>query len=189
MSTQLQKTEKPKLASLCQDLGLAQKVDNFNTLLNQDPPKAWLREHKGVQYQPIERVKNNLLIIFQDYDWSIKDIKIMANSILVYGTLTIVNPITGKESHKDGVGAWPIQLKAKSNPMQIENIVQDAIQKNAPAAESLALKNAAAKFGKFFGDGKQGPEFKPVYSAAVENIEKSATDKIKERSKLNGVLH
>lgn len=162
---------KINLPSLVNDLGIATKVDSLNTLLNQSPPKQWLASHKGVQYQPIDRVKSNLVKIFQDYDWSIKDVRVVANSILIFGTLSVTNPITGKVRNVDGVGAWPIQLKSGSNPMQIENIVQDAIQKNAPAAESLALKNAAAKLGNLFGDGVKDVEFKGVYSVDIESQE------------------
>jgi hypothetical protein len=126
-----------------------------------------MKEHKGLKYQPIERVKNNLVTIFQDYDWSIKSVSIMANSVLVYGTLSIFNPITGRQRNLDGVGAWPIQLAKGSKPLEIENIIQDAIQKNAPAAESLALKNAASKLGKLFTDGGSDVEFNGMYSKEV----------------------
>jgi hypothetical protein len=51
--------------------------------------------------------------------------------------------------------------------MQIENIIQYAIQKNAPAAESLALKNAASKLGKIFTDGGSEVEFNGMYSKEV----------------------
>lgn len=172
------------LPALCEDLGLKEKADTFNRLLNTGPKRDWLKEHKGIQYQPIERVKSNLLTVFQDYDWSIKDVRVVANSILVFGTLTVENPITGKVSSKDGVGAWPIQLSKGSKPLQIENIVQDAIQKNAPAAESLALKNAAAKFGKLFGDGTNEVEFSTMYTQ--EPIRQDASDKIRERAAKNG---
>jgi len=167
--------KKPQLPAIIENLGLAVKADNFNSILNQSPPKAWLKEHKGVTYQPIERVKNNLLTIFQDYDWSIKDVRLVANSVLVFGTLSVWNPVTGRQSHKDGVGAWPIQLKSGSKPLEIENIIQDAIQKNAPAAESLALKNAAGKFGKIFTDGGSDVEFNPIFSREVpiDEIKKS----------------
>lgn len=169
------KTKPMALATIVKDLGIAVKVDTFNTLLNTAPRESWLKEHKGNKYQPIERIKTNLTVIFQDYDWSIKDVRIVANSILVFGTLSVVNPITGKTRNLDGVGAWPIQLKSGSTPMQIENMVQDAIQKNAPAAESLALKNAASKLGKFFTDGSSDVEFTTMYSRdiPIDEIEKS----------------
>lgn len=159
---------KPNLPALVSDLGLSVKVDNFNSLLNQTPPKSWFKTHKGLQYQPIERVKNNIITIFQDYDWDVKECKIMANSVLVVGTLTVINPVTGRTRNLSGIGAWPIQLKAGSNPMDIQNIIQDAIQKNAPAAESLALKNAASKLGKLFTDGNSDVEFNPIFSKEVD---------------------
>jgi hypothetical protein len=82
MSTE---NKKPNLPAIVKDLGLSVKMDSLNTLLNSNPPSSWMKEHKGLKYQPIERVKNNLVTIFQDYDWSIKSVSIMANSVLVYG--------------------------------------------------------------------------------------------------------
>lgn len=164
-------SSKLNFPALVQDLGIAAKVDNLNTLLNQTPPKAWLKTHKGVAYQPIERVKNNLITVFQDYDWSIKDVRLVANSILVFGTLSVVNPVTGRTRNLDGVGAWPVQLDSGAKPLEIEKIKQDAIQKNAPAAESLALKNAASKLGKLFSDGGTDVEFKPIFTVDDSIIE------------------
>jgi hypothetical protein len=158
---------KPNLPAIIKELGIAVKVDNFNSILNQAPPKQWIKLNKGIEYQPISRVKNSLMTIFQDYDWAIKDVRIVANSILVYGTLTVINPITGRASSKDGVGAVPVQLKSGSKTMDIENIIHDAIQKNAPSAESFAFKNAAAKFGKLFSNGKSEVDFEPVFSREV----------------------
>lgn len=179
------KPTKINLPALCANLELSAKVDSLNTLLNQRPPQSWLKTHKGVQYQPVERVKNNLITIFQDYDWEIKNVQVVANSILVYGDLYVINPITGRTRKVSGIGAWPIQLKAGSNPTDFQNIVQDAIQKNAPAAESLALKNAAKKLGELFGDGKEEEVvFNGVYANAqeaqlrerVENFDESTLD-------------
>ena len=165
-------TQKVSLPAIVLELGLKNKVDSLNKLLNQKPPTQWLKVHKGVNYQPIERVKNNLTILFQDYDWSIKNVQVVANSILIYGTLSIINPVTGIKRSVDGIGAWPIQLKAGSTPTDFNNIVQDAIQKNAPAAESLALKNAATKLGRFFSDGKEDVEdFKGIYSVEVPDAD------------------
>lgn len=161
------KETKPNLPAIVKDLGLAVQVDSLNKVLNQSPPSGWLKSHKGVQYQPVERVKSNLIVVFQEFDWSIKDIRLVANSILVFGTLSVVNPVTGKTRNVDGVGAWPIQLDSGAKPLEIEKIKQDAIQKNAPAAESLAIKNAAKKLGNIFGDGKDDLEFEGLYSREV----------------------
>lgn len=158
---------KVALATLTKDLGLAVQVDNLNTLLNTQPPKTWYKNHKGNDYLPIDRVKNNLITIFQDYDWEIQNVQVIANSICVTGNLYVVNPVTGRTRKLAGIGAWPIQLKSGSAPTDFNSIIQDAIQKNAPAAESLALKNAASKLGKLFGGGNEEIEFAPAYSREV----------------------
>lgn len=158
---------KVQITTLTRDLGLAVQADNLNTLLNTPPPKNWFKNHKGNDYLPIDRVKNNLITIFQDYDWEIQSVQVIANSICVVGNLFIINPVTGRTRKLAGIGAWPIQLKSGSTPTDFNSIIADAIQKNAPAAESLALKNAAQKLGKLFGGGNDEIEFAPAYSKEV----------------------
>jgi hypothetical protein len=158
---------KVQITTLTRDLGLAIQVDSLNTLLNTQPPKNWYKNHKGNDYLPIDRVKNNLITIFQDYDWEIQSVQVIANSICVTGNLYIINPVTGRQRKLAGIGAWPIQLNKGSAPTDFNNIISDAIQKNAPAAESLALKNAASKLGKLFGGGNEEVEFMPAYSKEV----------------------
>ena len=50
---------KPNLPAIIKELGIAVKVDNFNSILNQAPPKQWIKLNKGIEYQPISRVKNS----------------------------------------------------------------------------------------------------------------------------------
>jgi hypothetical protein len=61
------KQTKPNLPAIVKDLGLSVKLDSLNSLLSSAPPQAWLSVHKGITYQPIDRVKNSLITIFQDY--------------------------------------------------------------------------------------------------------------------------
>ena len=171
------KPEKVNLPAIVRDLGLAIKADNLNTVLNTPVPKEWLKKYKGLYYVPIDRVKNNLITIFQDYDWEISDVRVIANSIVVWGNLYVINPVTGRTRKLGGIGAWPIQLTAGSNPTDFTKIIGDAVQKNAPAAESLALKNAASKLGKLFGGGDDDIEFTGIYSKEVP------LDKIKQSMK------
>lgn len=168
-NTSLTKSQqKVSVASLSQDLGLAQKIDNLNVLLNTPPPTTWLKKNKGLDYLPIDRVKNNLVTIFQDYDWEIQHVQVIANSIVVTGNLYVINPITGRTRKLAGIGAVPIQLKSGSAPTDFNSIVNDAIQKNAPSAESYAFKNAAQKLGKLFGGGSDEVDFAPAYSKEVD---------------------
>lgn len=158
---------KVQITTLVKDLGLAIQVDNLNTLLNTPAPKDWFKVHNGNEYLPIDRVKNNLIMIFQDYDWEIQSVQVIANSITIVGSLYVINPVTGRQRKLAGIGAWPIQLKKGSDPTDFNMIIQDAIQKNAPAAESLALKNAAAKLGKLFGGGSEEISFIAQYAKEV----------------------
>lgn len=164
---QRKSSTKVQLPALVKDLGLAVSVDNFNTLLNTPAPKDWVKVHQGQKYIPVDRVKNNLITLFQDYDWCIKDVRVIADSVVVFGTLSVINPITGRTRNLDGIGAVPIQLKSGSPRTDFSQIVPGAIQKNAPAAESFAFKNAAAKLGKLFGGGSEEVEFNPIFSKDV----------------------
>jgi len=175
-STGLMKSQpKVQITTLVKDLGLAIQIDNLNSLLNTPAPKSWFKNHKGNDYIPIDRIKNNLITIFQDYDWEIQTVQVIANSICITGNLYVINPVTGRTRKLAGIGAWPIQLKSGSAPTDFNSIIQDAIQKNAPAAESLALKNAASKLGKLFGGGNEEIEFVGAYSKEVplDEIRKS----------------
>lgn len=164
---QKKSSTKVQLPALVKDLGLAVQVDSLNVLLNQTPPSNWIKVHQGQKYVPVDRVKNNLITIFQDYDWCIKDVRLIADSVVVFGTLSVVNPLTGRTRNLDGIGAVPIQLKAGSARTDFSQIVPGAIQKNAPAAESFAFKNAASKLGKLFGGGSEEVEFAPIFSKDV----------------------
>ena len=71
--------------------------------------------------------------------------------MVVTGTLTITNPVTGEKESQDGVGAAAIQMDKDAKQGDLTAIKANAIQIGAPAAESYALKNAAEKFGDIFG--------------------------------------
>jgi hypothetical protein len=165
-------TEKKKPFSLSQvvkDLELKIEIQSFNQLLNTDPPKAWVKQHPfdmKVSYISIDRIKINLFQIFQGYEWSIKSASIIANSIMVYGTLTVTHPITGDKWSVDGIGAVPLELEKGADAIDFTKIKSKAVHKNAPAAESFALKNAAAKYGILFGSGLNSTEdlmFRDIY--------------------------
>ena len=89
--------------------------------------------------------------IFPGWSWERTNTQIMANSIVYEGILTVKNPHNSKEYKRAGAAAIPTQLSKGSQPMQIENIVTTAIQKNLPTAKSVALKNAAQSLGDLFG--------------------------------------
>ena len=157
----------PKLADLISDTELAFQRDDLNIILNTPVPDKWVKKHPMVKvkvfdangqeqmiplpYVPIRRVKLLLTKIFGTYQWSIKEVKQLLNSVVVTGTITVRNPITGEYESQDGVGAAPIQMDKGATQGDLTAIKSNAIQIGAPAAESYAIKNAAEKFGDIFG--------------------------------------
>lgn len=132
------------------------KRNQLNVILNQPPHKDWVKIHPQIKtmeykYLPIERIEFLLTAIFIEWHFSINDIKLIGNSVVVIGTLYVTNPITGKEMFQDGVGAAPLQTERGAGAIEFDKLKSGAVMMAAPAAESYALKDAAEKFGKIFG--------------------------------------
>ena len=144
----------PALQDLYNDKALAKKESDLNTLLNHEPKKEWLRLHpiaKGVKYMPIERIEYLLTSIFQVWNVEIKEIKLIANSVVVTVRLLYKNPLTGEMLFQDGIGASPLQTDKDAGAIEFNKIKSNAVMLAAPAAESFAVKDAAEKLGKLFG--------------------------------------
>lgn len=174
MSNVPAKKEPFNLSKIVTDLDIKINIQSFNQLLNTDPKQEWIKKHpvdSKILYIPVDRVKLMLFQIFQGYNWSIKSTSIMANSVVIYGTLTVEHPITGKQWSVDGIGAVPIELEKEAHPTDFTKIKSKSLHKNVPAAESFALKNAAAKFGALFGGGlntsNEDFTLKEIYKADI----------------------
>lgn len=152
----------PTLEELVNDTDLSVKTNQLMILLNQPVPDKWLKDHptakvkidgvnKPARYMPIERVEWLLSRIFGKWWVEIKDTKLIANSVVVTVRLHVINPITGEGEWQDGVGANPIQTDAGAGAADWNHIKFSGVQMAAPAAETYAIKDAAEKFGKFFG--------------------------------------
>lgn len=143
----------PKLEDLIQD-SEANKFDNaLMVLLNQEPPKNWIKKHpmtKG-DYLPIERVEYLLSRIFTKWWVQVKEVQCIANSVVVTVTLYVINPINGETLCNDGIGASPIQTNSGAGAMDWNQAKAAGVTMAAPSAESYAIKDAAEKFGKLFG--------------------------------------
>ena len=126
----------------------------INILLNQDPPKEWLKDHpmaKGVKYIPIQRVEYMLTSIFKKWHVEIKQVQVIANSVVVIVRLFYQDVLSDEILWQDGIGASPIQTDKGAGAMDWNKTKNDAVMKAAPAAESYAVKDAAEKIGKLFG--------------------------------------
>jgi len=143
----------PTLAELVTESPDTIKQNNLMVLLNQPPPKEWVKQHpmtKG-DYLPIERVEYLLNRIFIRWWSEVRSVVCIANSVAVTVRLYVINPITGKEEWSDGIGAMAIQTDKGSGAMDWNHAKSDGVMKAAPAAETYAIKDAAEKWGKLFG--------------------------------------
>lgn len=145
---------------------LVKKLNGVNLLVNANPKKEWLHDHPiatrettidgqrvtvPIKYIPIGIVEYLLTFIYIKWRFEIKEVKLIANSLLTIGRLHVLDPSTGQWDWQDGEGAVPIQTKKGSYATDFENILNDAVMKAAPASESYAIKDAAEKFGRIFG--------------------------------------
>lgn len=143
----------PKIQELYGDINMVQAQNDLNVLLNQEPNKQWVKTHpmtKGL-YIPIERIEWLLTRIFIRWYVEVKDVKLIANSIMVVITLHYQDPINNEWLKQDGVGAAPLQTDKDAGATDWTKIKSNSVQIGAPAAETYAVKDAADKIGKLFG--------------------------------------
>lgn len=156
MTTAIAKVNKfPTLEDLYSDKAIINKQNQLNIILNAEPKKEWIKTHpfvKNLNYLPIERVEYLLTMIFTKWRVEIKEVKILANSIVTTVRVHVQDPITGEWDYQDGVGAMPIQVsKDAGSAIAFEKMNSTAIQIGSPASESFAIKDACEKFGRIFG--------------------------------------
>lgn len=132
------------------------QLAELNNLLDKQPSAKWIatRNIGGQQigYIPIGQIEQLLRTYFGAYQVEmIGQPQLMANSVVVSVHLKVFNPIVGQWFTYAGIGAVPIQLNKDANPTDFTQIKHDALHKNAPAAKSFAISNAAKSIGRVFG--------------------------------------
>ena len=147
------------------------KLQNFIQLLNKKPDKI-LMDQK-TPYIPISFIENGLdEIYFGQWDLKVNDYRVIANSLTVWVTLSVTNPVTLKTQHRDGLGAVPIRLNKGSKPLDFDNIQSDSIKTGLPAAKAYAFKNAVQTLGKNFGrDVSRKEDRIDTYNPIIDNDE------------------
>ncbi len=152
-----------------------QKIDEFLSIVNQEPPQKIVKNHplvSGAKYLPIDKVELLLTKIFQQWYVEILREGQLANSIYVTVRLHYKHPINGW-TFQDGVGASPIKTDKGFSAADMAHIKSDAVQTGLPAAESFAVKDAAEKIGTVFGkdlNRKDTLEFTPSYLSSFDFV-------------------
>lgn len=140
------------------------KSEQFLTLLNQEPPKEWIKIHpfiKNFKYLPIDKVEFLLRTLF-GFNWQIiiNECTPTFNGFMCRVTVKFKHPITDEWMQQDGVGAKQLQLRSqtleeKDNGIKVsfchENLSNGAIEMAVAIAETVAIKDACDKLGSVFG--------------------------------------
>lgn len=128
--------------------------DILNGILNQEPPKQWIKTHPlhpNVRYLPIDKHEYLLKRLFQQNRVEILREGQIFQSMYVVVRVHYVDPISSQWTFQDGIGAQDVQTKKGSSPADLANINHGAVMIGFPAAESFAIKDACEKIGKLFG--------------------------------------
>lgn len=166
----------------------------FETLVNQSPKQGWLRIHPTIQatdkngqkcpyiYLPIERIEWLLINVIRRWRVEVKDIKQIANSVVVAVRLHYWDQVYNEWTYHDGIGAAPLQTEKNAGAIEWDKIKNAAVQIGAPAAESYAVKDAAEKIGRLFGRDLNRKEIIPFENMLdrIEKYEKLLTTESKE---------
>lgn len=129
-------------------------LDEFNQLINQSPPKNWLRVNKYANnslYLPIDKTEYMLRKIYKNVDIEVKQVGVLFNAVHVSVRISYVHPVTGEKCFVDGVGAKQIQTKKGSSPADMSNINNNAVEMALPIAKTNAIKDASHMLGRIFG--------------------------------------
>ena len=130
------------------------KIDDFNVLLNQPPPKSWVKVHpfvKNHRYVPIDKQEWMLKRIFKQYRIEVLREGVAFNGVYVVVRVHYLHPVTGKWEFHDGIGAQQLQTKSGSSPADLGNINNGALSMAFPIAKTNAIKDALDHLGDAFG--------------------------------------
>lgn len=144
-----------------------QKDAVFQTLVNQEPKKEWLKLHPTAkkeikdangqkryvpcEYMPIERIEWLLTNVCLKWKVEVKQVQLIGNSVTVTIRLHYYDHPAKEWLWQDGVGAAPLQTDKGAGATDFNALKSSAVQIGVPAAKSYAVKDAAECIGKMFG--------------------------------------
>jgi hypothetical protein len=119
------------------------RVNEFNAILNQEPTKEWIKTLAGanIKYLPIERLEWLLTSIYGQFNYEVREVRVIEGSITATVRVHLFNPVLGDWFFVDGVGAAAI-LSGEGDM---------AVALALPAAKTFAVKDAVEPLGKIFG--------------------------------------
>jgi len=172
----------PVLKDLVSNIDVYERTDELNFLLNQEPPKSWIKEHpsiRGHKYVPIDKVEYLLRKIFKKYRIEILREGTSFNGVFVVVRAHYLDPVTDLWEFHDGIGAIHLQVKKGSSPSDLANINYGALSMAFPTAKTLAIKDACDMFGKLFGSDLNRRDSLPASMDVKKNKTIATLEEIK----------
>jgi hypothetical protein len=150
--------KRTQITDLIDDFAIVEvaKLDELRTLLNNNPPDPWVKEHpyiKGHKYIPIDKVEFLLDKIFKRYRIEVIKTGMLMNAVEVTIRLHYFNVVTNEWDYHDGVGAVELQTEKGTGALKMDmsNVNRGAVSIALPVAKSYAIKDAADHIGRVFG--------------------------------------
>lgn len=183
------KNELPTIQELVKNVELYEKNDKLNFLLNQQPPKTWIKTHPYIKvkneqgqsvpylYLPIDKVEYLMRKIFKKYRIEILREGVAFNGVFVCVRVHYKDFITDEWDFHDGIGSINLQTKKGSSPADLQNINNGALSMAFPLAKTLAIKDACDMFGKLFGSDLNRRD---TLGAAMDKPRKTNEEKLEE---------
>lgn len=138
-----------------EDIDKLKDQDVLNFLLDQEPPKTWLKKHPYIKrdhyFLPIDKVEWLLKRLFKTVRVEVLRENVMFNSIQVTVRIHYYNIATKEMDWTDGVGACEVQTDKGESPGNMAAIKTGAVSMALPVAKSYAIKDAAHLLGNIFG--------------------------------------
>lgn len=169
----------PTLADLHHDVEVAFKNDQFNLLVNTEPPASWVKVNPyagNTKYLPIDKVEMLMTKIFQHWKVEVLREGALFNSVYCTVRLHYKHPLSGEWMSHDGVGAVGVQTDAGAAASNVGAIKQNAIMMALPAAKSYAIKDAAENIGRIFGSNLNRKDVLPFSTSYVDQEKKRALE-------------
>lgn len=130
------------------------KIDKYNWLLNQEPPKEFILVNEianNSNYIPIGIIESMLQRIFQVFKIEVLGYSQLFNAVSCSVRVHYLHPILNEWHFHDGVGAQQIQVKKGESASNLSAINNNAVQMALPSAKSYAIKDACDHLGRIFG--------------------------------------
>lgn len=150
----LSENKVPTIQELYKKPEMVLQQDQINFILNQPPPRAWVKEHpivSGHLYIPIDKVEFMLRKLFKKTRIEILRESSAFNGVYVVARVWYQDIISGEMDFHDGIGACQLQVKKGSSASDLANINSGALSMAFPIAKTLAIKDACDHFGNVFG--------------------------------------